>query len=69
MWQFFAGQGGLPEDFNEQYLCHSLNLSKTELDKQPEEWITKMIFYLSVKSEYEDFEYKKKNRKTATKTR
>ena len=63
MWQFFAGHGRLPEEFDEQYLCTSLNLSKTELDKQPEEWVSKMIFYLSVKSEYDEFEIKKKTKK------
>jgi len=67
LWQFFAGHGRLPEEFDEQYLCISLNLSKTELDKQPEEWVSKMIFYLSVKSEYDEFEMKKNNRKSSRK--
>ncbi len=66
MFQFFAGHARLPDEFDEQYICYSLNLSKTELDKQPDEWVEKMLVFLSVKSEYEKFEMDKKTKKTST---
>jgi len=73
LFKFFSGNSPLPDFYYDQFICDSLSISKTELDKQPYDWVMKMMDYLKIKSEYQDFklevEKKRSNAKKANRFR
>ena len=48
--------------YYEAYVCSSLNITHTELMKQPYEWVNRMIEFLEAKNKATDFEYKKQSK-------
>lgn len=43
----------LPIELNEAYICDALNITFTQLQEQPEEWVQKRMVLLSAKNRAE----------------
>jgi len=67
LFRFFTGNASCPDFYSDQLICDSLSISKTELDKQPFDWVMKMMDYFKIKAEYQDFKSKSaKKRQTGS---
>jgi hypothetical protein len=62
LFKFFKGSGKLPSDFEDIYICDLLNITYTELEKQPADWVEKIILYKNQKAKVEEMEIKKQKR-------
>lgn len=57
----------MPQDYQEIYLCDLLQITYTELSKQPADWVEKMILWHTQKTKAEEVNRKAEERRSKAK--
>lgn len=67
LYKFFKNQATIPIEYEVNFICDTLGLPITELDKQPIDWVMKQMTYLSIKGEAEAESQKNSTNSTSKK--
>lgn len=54
----------IPQGFEEAFICDSLRITWTELQKQPQDWMVKMLIIKNQRAKLEEFETAKNKKES-----